>query len=226
VSHELRTPLGGILGYAELLHDNTFGELNIGQKKAAHEIVESANYLTNMVNELLDEAQVRANSTLLQESVFSPASLLQQSTSGTEVLANKKSLELITSLDPNLPLELRGDERRLRQIIINLLGNAIKFTKEGSVSVKFLRPTNEHWAIQVTDTGMGIPRDAQAYIFEPFRQVDSAVTHDNRGIGLGLSITKQLVELMNGRITLESEIGSGSTFTILLPIQKTTGEKS
>jgi signal transduction histidine kinase len=73
---------------------------------------------------------------------------------------------------------------------------------------------------------MGIPRDAQAYIFEPFRQVDSAVTHDNRGIGLGLSITKQLVELMNGRITLESEIGSGSTFTILLPIQKTTGEKS
>ena len=226
VSHELRTPLGGILGYAELLHDNTFGELTAGQKKAAHEIVESANYLTNMVNELLDEAQVSANTTVLQESVFSPATLLRQSTSGTEVLASKKGLQLITSLDPNLPHELRGDERRLRQVIINLLGNAIKFTKEGSVSVKFLRPTKEHWAIQVADTGTGIPKEAQSYIFEPFRQVDNAITHDNRGIGLGLSITKQLVDLMDGRITLESELGKGSTFTILLPIQKTPGERS
>ena len=128
--------------------------------------------------------------------------------------------------DPNLPHELHGDERRLRQIIINLVGNAIKFTKEGSVNVKFLRPTNEHWAIQVMDTGIGIPRDAQAYIFEPFRQVDSAITRDNRGIGLGLSITKQLVDLMGGRITLESEPGKGSAFTILLPIKTKTGETS
>jgi len=220
VSHELRTPLGGVLGYAELLHDNTFGELNAGQKKATHEIMESANYLTNMVNELLDEAQVRANTTVLQEVVFSPVTLLRQSTSGTEVLASKKGLQLITSLDPNLPHELRGDERRLRQIIINLVGNAIKFTKEGSVNVKFLYPSQEHWAIQVVDTGVGIPKDAQAYIFEPFRQVDNAITRDNRGIGLGLSITKQLVDLMDGRITIESEIGKGSTFTILLPIHK------
>ena len=224
VSHELRTPLGGILGYAELLHDNTFGELNAGQKKAAHEIIESANYLTSMVNELLDEAQVRANTTMLQETVFSPAALLQQSTAGTEVLARKKGLQLITSLDANLPMQLCGDERRLRQIIINLVGNAIKFTKAGSISVSFLQPSAEYWAIQVKDTGAGIPREAQAYIFEPFRQVDSAVTHDNRGIGLGLSITKQLVDLMGGRITLESEFGKGSTFTILLPSNKVTGE--
>jgi len=221
VSHELRTPLGGILGYAELLHDNTFGELNAGQNKAAKEIVESANYLTNMVNELLDEAQARANTTMLQESVFSPAALLQQSTAGTEILAKKKGLQLITSITSEFPGEIRGDERRLRQIIINLVGNAIKFTREGTVSVSFLHPSSEHWAIQVKDTGAGIPREAQAYIFEPFRQVDSAVTHDNRGIGLGLSITKQLVDLMGGRITLESEIGKGSTFTILLPINKT-----
>lgn len=226
VSHELRTPLGGILGYAELLHDNTFGELNAGQKKAAHEIVESANYLTNMVNELLDEAQVRANTTVLQEAVFSPAALLRQSTAGTEVLAKNKGLQLITSIASDFPSELRGDERRLRQIIINLVGNAIKFTREGSVSVSFLHPTVEHWAIQVKDTGVGIPKDAQSYIFEPFRQVDSAVTHDNRGIGLGLSITKQLVELMGGRITLESEIGKGSIFTVLLPINKATRETS
>ena len=179
-----------------------------------------------MVNELLDEAQIRANTTLLQESFFSSAALLQQSTSGTEILASKKGLQLLTALEPSLPKELYGDERRLRQIIINLIGNAIKFTKAGSVSVSFLRPTAEHWAIQVKDTGLGIPKDAQAYIFEPFRQVDSAITHDNRGIGLGLSITKQLVELMDGRITLESEIGKGSIFTIFLPIKKAPGEKS
>ena len=225
VSHELRTPLGGILGYAELLHDNTFGDLNDRQKKAAHEIVESANYLTSMVNELLDEAQIRANTTILQETLFSPATLLKQSTAGTEILAKKKGLQLITSIDPNFPQELRGDERRLRQIIINLTGNAIKFTKEGSVRVNFLHPTNEHWAIQVMDTGLGIPRDAQVYIFEPFRQVDDSITRDNRGIGLGLSITKQLVDIMGGRITLESEVGKGSAFTILLPINKGTGEK-
>ncbi|HXD08413.1 MAG TPA: PAS domain S-box protein, partial [Anaerolineales bacterium] len=225
VSHELRTPLGGILGYAELLRDHTFGELNAGQSKAAVEIIESVNYLTNMVNELLDEAQIQASTTILQETPFSTSALMQQSTSGMEILAHKKGIQLNTSLDPNLPPELVGDERRLRQIIINLIGNALKFTREGTVSVRFLRPTSEHWEIQVQDTGLGIPKEAQSYIFEPFRQVNSSVTRDNRGIGLGLSITKQLVELMGGRIALESEIGKGSTFTILLPMNKGTGEK-
>ena len=225
VSHELRTPLGGILGYAELLHDNVFGELNAGQTRATTEIVESVNYLTNMVNELLDEAQIQANTTVLQETKFSTAALLQQSTSGMEILAGKKGLEFKTYADPTLPQELVGDERRLRQIVINLIGNAIKFTQAGSVRVNFLHPSAEYWEIQVADTGGGIPKEAQTYIFEPFRQVDGAITRDNRGIGLGLSITKQLVDLMGGRINLESEIGKGSTFTILLPIKKGMGEK-
>lgn len=224
VSHELRTPLGGILGYAELLHDNTFGELNARQRKAAVEIVESANYLTNMVNELLDEAQIRANTAILQEKTFSPSEFLQQATSGMEVLANKKGLSFTTAIDSNLPKELYGDDRRLRQIVVNLIGNAIKFTRVGSVRIELLRPSPEHWAIQVADTGMGIPKEAQTYIFEAFRQVNDAITRDNRGIGLGLSITKQLVEIMNGRISLESEPGKGSTFTILLPIKKESGE--
>jgi len=220
VSHELRTPLGGILGYAELLRDATFGELNSGQRKAALEIVESTNYLTSMVNELLDEAQLSANSAMLQLSLLSPATLLQQASSGMEVLAGKKGLQFHTLVDANVPHELIGDERRLRQIMINLMGNSIKFTREGSVSVHVSSPTEEHWAIQVQDTGMGIPKEAQGYIFEPFRQADGAITRDNRGIGLGLSITKQLVDLMGGRILLESTVGKGSTFTILLPIQK------
>ena len=226
VSHELRTPLGGILGYGELLRDDTFGELDAGQKKAVLQIVDSANYLTNMVNELLDEAQLSAHTATLQEKPFSPTALLQQAASGMEVLAAKKGLQFRTHIDGDIPSEIMGDERRLRQIMINLMGNAIKFTREGSVSVHLSRPTADHWAIQVQDTGIGIPMEAQVYIFEPFRQVHSAITHDNRGVGLGLSITKQLVDLMGGRILLESKPGKGSTFTIILPLHKGTGAKA
>jgi len=226
VSHELRTPLGGILGYAELLRDDTFGELNEGQRKAALEIVQSANYLSNMVNELLDEAQLQANTAILREEAFSPAKLLQQAASGMEVLAGKKGLQFNASMDDNVPRELMGDARRLRQIMINLMGNAIKFTREGSVNIRLIRPTDEYWEIRVTDTGMGIPKDAQGYIFEPFRQVDGAITRDNRGVGLGLSITKQLVDLMGGRIVLESEPGKGSAFTVVLPINQGKGVTS
>ena len=226
VSHELRTPLGGILGYSELIRDGTFGEVSSGQQKAVSQIIESVNYLSGMVNELLDEAQLTANTSNIRNTPFSPVALLQNASSGMEVLAGKKGIKFIATADENLPNEMIGDERRIRQIMINLMGNAIKFTREGSVSIHLFCPTEEHWAIQVKDTGVGIPKEAQEYIFEPFRQVHAEITRDNRGIGLGLSITKQLVELMGGRILLESEPGKGSTFTIVLPILKRTGEKS
>jgi PAS domain S-box-containing protein len=221
VSHELRSPLGGIVGYAELLQRNTFGQLNEKQHKAASEIIESADYLANMVNELLDEAQLRSSNATLQEKMFSPRQLVQHATSGMDILAQKKGLSFSASIDPRLPEEILGDDRRLRQIIINLLGNAIKFTKEGSISLEVTCPEYDCWEIRVTDTGIGISKEAQSDIFEPFRQLQSAVTYENRGVGLGLSITKQLVELMNGRIVLESEPGKGSAFTVLLPLRKT-----
>jgi PAS domain S-box-containing protein len=220
VSHELRTPLGGILGYAELLQDGTFGPLQETQKKAADEILQSAHYLALMVNELLDEAQIQAHTATLQEDWFSPATLLEQAISGMGMLAQKKGLEFTTSIDSRLPRELYGDDRRLRQILINLIGNAIKFTKEGRVGVRLQCPDSGHWVIQVTDTGIGIPEEAHSSIFEPFKQANNAITRENRGIGLGLSITKQLVELMGGRILVESQVGAGSTFTVLLPIVK------
>ena len=220
VSHELRTPLGGILGYAELLQNGTFGPLQESQGKAADEIVQSAHYLSLMVNELLDEAQIQANTATLQENCFSPAALLQQATSGLEIMAGRKGLEFTTSIDPRLPHELHGDDRRLRQILVNLIGNAIKFTKEGRVHVSLQCPDSGHWIMQVTDTGIGVPEEAHSSIFEPFKQANNAITRENRGIGLGLSITKQLVELMGGRIVFESQVGVGSTFTVLLPIMK------
>lgn len=218
VSHELRTPLGGVLGYAELLQNNTFGELSPRQHKAVSEIVDSAEYLTNMVNELLDEAQLRSSTATLQEKMFPTFKLIQGAISGLDILAQKKGLSFSVQIDPNMPQEIYGDDRRIRQIIINLIGNAIKFTREGNVNLSIKRPDEHHWEIQVEDTGVGIPKEEQAIVFEPFRQLNSSVTRDNRGVGLGLSITKQLVDLMHGRIILESEPGKGSTFTILLPI--------
>ena len=218
VSHELRTPLGGILGYAELLQGNTFGDLNQRQNKAVSEIVDSADYLTNMVNELLDEAQLRSSTATLIEKKFSPFKLVQAAVSGLDILAQKKGLSFSVQFDPTLPEEVYGDDRRIRQIVINLIGNAIKFTKEGSVRLHISRPDENHWEIQVSDTGIGIPKEEHALIFEPFRQLDSSVTRDNRGVGLGLSITKQLVDLMHGRIVVDSEPGMGSTFHVLLPI--------
>jgi len=218
VSHELRTPLGGILGYAELMQGNTFGQLNQKQNKAVTEIMDSAEYLGNMVNELLDEAQLRSSTATLIEKNFSPFKLVQAASSGMDILAEKKGLKFSMQIDPNLPQEIYGDDRRIRQIIINLIGNAIKFTSEGSVRLSVSRADDNHWEIRVADTGIGIPQEAQATVFEPFKQVNSSVTRDNRGVGLGLSITKQLVDLMHGKITIESESGKGSTFTTLLPI--------
>jgi signal transduction histidine kinase len=133
-------------------------------------------------------------------------------------LAQNKGLEFNSSVTPDVPATLYGDAQRLQQIMINLVGNAIKFTKTGQVCLNLSRPDKQSWVIQVVDTGAGIPKEALDYIFEPFRQVDNSITRENRGTGLGLSITKQLVELMGGRITVESKVDQGSTFSVALPI--------
>jgi signal transduction histidine kinase len=155
----------------------------------------------------------------LKEKIFAPAALLERAVAGLEMMAEKKGLEFVAFLDPDLPACLMGDEQRLRQIMTNLVGNAIKFTEKGQVQVRVARHTPKQWMIQVKDTGMGIPREAHSSIFEPFQQAQNGITQENRGIGLGLAITKQLVELMGGRIKLDSQIGQGSSFTVLLPMK-------
>lgn len=215
ISHELRTPLSGILGYAELLLLNTFGGLTKRQNQAISQIVDGANYLSRLVNELLDEAQIEAKTIKLNLGWFHPRNLLMDVESGMLMLAKKKGIDLTAAIDPSLPEELLGDEHRLHQVLVNLMGNAIKFTDRGGVRVDLSSVDNETWAIRVSDTGIGIPAGAQDYIFEPFRQVDP---HGRRGTGLGLSITKQLINLMGGQIKLESETGRGSIFTVFLPI--------
>jgi signal transduction histidine kinase len=224
VSHELRTPLGGILGYAELLEYKAFGSLNEKQHGAVQNIIESTNYLTSIVNDLLDESQIESKSISLHNEYFNPVELLEKTKATMSTLADKKGLTLRVDMSPDLPSELYGDVNRLQQILVNLAGNAIKFTKAGEVSVSLARPIPVQWSIEVRDTGAGIPMEDQQNIFEPFRQVSNSITRENRGSGLGLAITKQLVELMGGEIHLESQMGKGSLFTVTLPITNAPGE--
>jgi len=224
VSHELRTPLGGISGYAELLQYKAFGPLTEEQHSAIDNIIESTNYLTTIVNDLLDEAQIESKSLNLHNEYFNPVDLLEKTKSAMSTLADKKGLTFRVEISPDLPSELYGDVNRLQQVLINLAGNAIKFTKAGEINVSLKRPAPAHWSIEVRDTGAGIPVNDHQNIFEPFRQVNNSITRENRGSGLGLAITKQLVEIMNGQISLESEIEKGSLFTVTLPITNAPGE--
>jgi signal transduction histidine kinase len=218
VSHELRTPLGAILGLAEMLQFALYGPLTDKQGETMAKIIDNTNYLTSLVNELLDQAQTDAGKLKLNLSSFAPADLVERTLSKMNVLAQTKGIVLAADIAADMPATLWGDSGRVQQILVNLVSNAIKFTQRGAVQICLYRPDAGHWALQVSDTGSGIPVEAQSYIFEPFRQVDGSMTRQQEGTGLGLSIVKQLTTLMDGQITLESEVGRGSTFTVCLPL--------
>ena len=219
VSHELRTPLGAILGYTEMLEMGVYGPASASQKEVMARVIESTHYLANLVNELLDQARLDAGKLELQISAFMPKTIVQETCTRMEVLAQSKGLSLISEIADDVPTTLFGDPMRLQQILANLISNAIKFTPDGGISVRLYRPDPAHWAMRVADTGPGILKEAQIYIFEPFRQVDGSMTRQHQGSGLGLSIVKQLTHLMGGEVTLESEVGQGSIFTVCLPLQ-------
>jgi len=183
------------------------------------EIIGSTEQLLNFVNNLLGQAQIESGKVVLNVAPFAPVDLLEAIQSTSKALAQAKGLELIGQVAPDMPTTLSGDLYWLRQILVNLVSNAVKFTDQGTVKVHIYQSDENHWALQVSDTGSGIPAEAQSYIFEPFRQVEEVATRKQRtGSGLGLSIVKQLTALMGGRITLTSEVGQGSVFTVLLPL--------
>ncbi|MCP4539972.1 MAG: PAS domain S-box protein [Chloroflexi bacterium] len=218
ISHELRTPLNAILGYSEILTENVYGPLLDGQRNAINRVTVNSKRLLSIVNDLLDQAQIEAGTLKLKVAPFSPSSLIDGVIDVMDVLAHSKELELVTHIADDVPVTLPSDQQRLHQILINLVGNAIKFTDEGSVRMRIYRPNATQWALEVEDTGCGIPLEAQSYIFDPFQQVDSSATRTHSGSGLGLSIVRQLTALMGGEITLKSQIGKGSTFTVILPL--------
>jgi PAS domain S-box-containing protein len=218
VSHELRTPLNAILGYAEMLKEAIYGPVNEKQFRASDRIMTNSHRLLDIVSDLLDQAQMEAGKLSLHIKPFRPAELIENTRVVMDRIAADKGLKLSCELDPTLPDLIQGDLARLQQILVNLINNAVKFTEKGSVQLSLLSSGKESWSMSVRDTGIGIPEDQLPTIFESFRQVDSTVTRKYGGFGLGLSIVKQLSDLMGGKIGVISKLGEGSTFTITLPL--------
>jgi signal transduction histidine kinase len=219
VSHELRTPISAILGYAEIFKEQIYGPLNDKQAKMTSRIISNSSRLLNLINDLLDQAQMEAGKLKIKYESIEPSDLLENLHSVMDKLTADKGLELTSELDSSMPEKLIGDSSRLQQVLVNLVNNAVKFTKEGSVHVKLSRVGEHEWGISVTDTGQGIPKEELPHIFDTFRQVEGTSTRLHGGFGLGLSIVKQLVNLMGGNIFVESDLGKGSTFLITLPIE-------
>ena len=217
VSHELRTPLNAILGYAEMFKEAVYGPVNEKQVNMADRIMKNTQRLLALINDLLDQAQMEAGKLTISNQTIRPAELLETMHSLMDKPAADKNLKLTSEIEDDFPERLVGDPARLQQILVNLVGNSVKFTHRGFVHVKLLRQ-DERWGIEVTDSGQGIPEFEIPHIFETFRQVDGAATREHGGFGLGLSIVKQLVGLMNGEISVTSQLGEGSVFLIRFPL--------
>jgi PAS domain S-box-containing protein len=223
VSHELRTPLNAILGHVEMLKEAVYGPLNERQARASERVISNTHRLLDIVSDLLDQAQIQAGKMSLKIHPFKPSDLLDNVRGLMFKTAADKHLALTGEIEPELPEILIGDLRRLQQILVNLVNNALKFTEKGSVHIRLFCPDRKHWAMEVQDTGMGIPEDEQEHIFDPFRQVDNSMTRKYAGFGLGLSIVNQLVALMGGDVAVKSTVGVGSVFTVILPIAQAGG---
>lgn len=219
VSHELRTPLNGVMGIVEMLQYGVYGDINEKQGDALNRIIERVKYLNQLVNDLLQHTKFDTGKFNLEIKAFKPEILLQSVREAFETTADHKGLTFRTELSSDVPPILMGDMLRLFQILSNLIENAIKFTKSGEVNVRILVPDAYHWAMQVSDTGIGIPEEHHQHIFDAFQQANFSITRNFSGVGLGLAIVKQLVDAMQGTINVRSNPANGSTFLIIFPLK-------
>jgi signal transduction histidine kinase len=231
VSHELRTPLNAIVGFVDLLRDGVYGELQPRQVGPVQRIEASAQHLRHLVDQVLDLAKMTAGRMEVHTESLDLRPFVLDVATEVEPLANERGLSLSMAIPAMLP-RLRTDPSHLRQILVNLLGNAVKYTHEGGIVVRGrvasgddavapgLPPDGIWVALSVTDTGIGIAADDRERIFDEFEQVNAGPRGDSvrRGTGLGLSISRRLARLLGGEITVESEPGRGSTFTVWLPV--------
>jgi len=217
MSHELRTPLNAVLGYAELLADGIYGELTEKARGVLERVQSNGKHLLGLINDVLDLSKIEAGQLTLAIDDYAMPAVVHSVVSATESLAKNKGLSLVTSVPRVLPMG-RGDERRLTQVLLNLVGNAIKFTEKGSVGIEVGLADN-CFELAVKDTGPGIAEADQARIFEEFQQVDNSNTRKKGGTGLGLAISRRIVEMHGGAIKVESELGKGSTFLVVVPVR-------
>jgi len=217
MSHELRTPLNAILGYTELIMDDIYGEVPEKIRDVLERVQKGGQHLLSLINAVLDLAKIEAGQLTLSINDYSIREVVYTAVASVESLAAEKALTLSVELSPDLPTA-KGDERRIVQVLLNLLGNAIKFTEAGAVKVR-VATTDGAFLVAVSDTGPGISEEDQAKIFEEFQQADSSSTKQKGGTGLGLSIARQIIAMHGGRIWVESSLGNGSTFWFTLPVR-------
>jgi signal transduction histidine kinase len=219
ISHEIRTPMSGILGLAELLADDVEGD----NKEIANLIFQSAKNLMTLVNDLLDLAKVEAGKVEITNEHFNIRKLGDDVLAVFQHAAANRKLKLISTVDDSIAVEGYGDSNRIRQVLQNLVQNAIKFTDSGSVELlveNAKRSGRNHVRFAVRDTGKGISVEDQKKLFQLFVQVDGSTKRKHSGTGLGLALSKRLVELMGGEIGVESEVGAGTTFWAILPLER------
>jgi signal transduction histidine kinase len=217
MSHELRTPLNAILGYTELILDNIYGETPEKMREVLERLQVNGKHLLGLINDVLDLSKIEAGQLTLSLGDYSLQDIVHTVFTAVESLATGKKLPLTIDVAPNLPIG-HGDERRLAQVLLNLVGNAIKFTDKGEVAIK-ATTADGSFTVAVHDTGPGIASSDQGKIFEEFQQADDSVTRRKGGTGLGLSIARRIIEMHGGRIWVESEVGKGSTFAFTIPVR-------
>ena len=218
ISHELRTPLTAMSGFVELIIDQRVGPINENQKMLLGRVAKNTGHLVHLVNDLIEVAEIEAEGTVeVRIGPVEPLSVLMDTLPKLEQRRREKHVQVVPELAGDLPT-IQTDERALGRVFFHLIDNAIKFSNEGCTVVVRFRPEEGELLIDVEDEGMGIPEDNLKYIFNQFYQVDNSLTRGHEGLGLGLAVTKMLVQASRGRIMVRSEVGQGSCFTVAYPL--------
>jgi signal transduction histidine kinase len=222
MSHELRTPLNGIIGFTEFLIDEKPGPLKPKQKEYLGDVLSSARHLLQLINDVLDLAKVEAGKMELHPETFAVHQAVEEVAAVIKGIANKKHISVGIEIGAELDA-VKLDEHKFKQVLYNLLSNAVKFSDDGGqVSIKARRLGTRQFEVQICDTGIGIKAEDVNRLFTEFEQLDSGTARRFEGTGLGLALTKKIIEFQGGRISVESQPGKGSVFSVVLPVM--TGE--